>query len=298
MEESGCQHSAQKQSDTLLNQRVGRIAHTFVVMSGKGGVGKSTVAVNLAISLAMHGLETGLLDVDFHGPSVPKMLGLSSKRLGFIGEDIAPVEILDNMKVVSMGFMLQGDDDAVIMRGPMKAGLVRQFLENVAWGDLDCLVIDCPPGTGDEPLSVAQLLNTQTSSAIIVTTPQQMATIDVEKSISFCQQLGLPISGIIENMSGFVCPHCHKGTDIFSSGGGQELAERFATTFLGSIPLDPDVVKSSDSECPYLQAFPGTETAACFAHIVELLQSLHLSNGVGSPCCTDIQIPLKKLVTS
>ena len=292
MGESGCQHSAQKQSDTLLNQKIGRIAHTFVVMSGKGGVGKSTVAVNLAVSLAMHGFDTGLLDVDLHGPSVPKMLGLSSERLGYIGEDIAPIDVFANLKVVSMGFMLKGDDDAVIMRGPMKAGLVRQFLENVAWGDLDCLVVDCPPGTGDEPLSIVQLLDTKTSSAIIVTTPQQMATIDVEKSISFCRQLDLPISGIIENMSGFVCPHCHQGTDIFSSGGGQELAQRFATTFLGSIPLDPDIVRSGDAERPYLQAFPGTETSVRFDRIVDQLQTLNLNEETSS--YIEIQTPLKK----
>lgn len=293
MGESGCQHSAQKQSDTLLNRKIGRIAHTFVVMSGKGGVGKSTVAVNLAISLAMHGLETGLLDLDLHGPSVPKMLGLSSERFGYAGEEIAPVEVFNNLKVVSIGFMLKSDDEAVIMRGPMKAGLVRQFLENVCWGDLDCLVVDCPPGTGDEPLSIVQMLNTKTSSAIIVTTPQQMATIDVEKSISFCRQLELPIAGIIENMSGFVCPHCHKGTDIFSSGGGKELAERFGTAFLGSIQIDPNVVKSGDSERPYLHAFPGTETSARFDHIVEQLQSAHLSNGAVSDCYTEVRIPLK-----
>jgi len=294
MGESGCQHSAQKQSDTLLNQKINRIAHTFIVMSGKGGVGKSTVAVNLAISLATHGFETGLLDVDLHGPSVPKMLGLSSERLGIIGKDIEPIEVSKNLKAVSIGFMLKSDKDAVIMRGPMKAGVVRQFLENVAWGDLDCLVVDCPPGTGDEPLSIVQLLNTKTSSAIIVTTPQQMATIDVEKSISFCQQLDLPISGIIENMSGFICPHCHQGTDIFSSGGGQELARKFATVFLGSIPLDPDIVKSGDSERPYLQSFPGTETSARFDRIVEQLQSSHLDNEAVSGCCAEMPLPIKK----
>ena len=264
----------------MLDEKIGRIAHTFLVMSGKGGVGKSTVAVNLAISLAMHGFKTGLLDVDLHGPSVPKMLGLSTERHTVSGTDLVPIVVSENLKTVSIGFMLQSDDDAVIMRGSAKAGLVRQFLENVAWGDLDCLVVDCPPGTGDEPLSMVQLLNTNTSSAIIVTTPQQMATIDVEKSISFCRQLNLPISGIIENMSGFVCPHCHKSTDIFSSGGGQELAQRFAAPFLGNIPLDPDVVRSGDSSRPYLEAFPGTETSARFDHIVEQLKSLHLNKEV------------------
>jgi len=278
--ESGCQHSAHEQDNTMLDEKIGRIAHTFLVMSGKGGVGKSTVAVNLAISLAMHGFKTGLLDVDLHGPSVPKMLGLSTERHTVSGTDLVPIVVSENLKTVSIGFMLQSDDDAVIMRGSAKAGLVRQFLENVAWGDLDCLVVDCPPGTGDEPLSMVQLLNKETSSAIIVTTPQQMATIDVEKSISFCRQLDLPISGIIENMSGFVCPHCHKSTDIFSSGGGQELAQRFAAPFLGNIPLDPDVVRSGDSSRPYLEAFPGTETSARFDHIVEQLKSLHLNKEV------------------
>ena len=282
MGQTGCQHSEPTQSHDLLDQKLDKIAHTYVVMSGKGGVGKSTVAVNLAISLAMHGLATGLLDVDLHGPSVPKMLGLSSARLGSIGADLIPVGVLKNLKVVSLGFMLSGDDEPVIMRGPMKAGLVRQFLENVAWGDLDCLVIDCPPGTGDEPLSIAQLLNTQSCSAIIVTTPQQMATIDVEKSISFCRQLDLTISGIVENMSGFVCPHCHQGTDIFATGGGKELADRLSIPFLGSIPLDSDIVKSGDAERPYLQWFPDTATAAQFGHIVDQLQSL-LSTDVVSP---------------
>jgi len=275
MGQSDCQHAQHHQSDALLKEKISRITHTFVVMSGKGGVGKSTVAANLAVSLAMNGYRTGLLDVDLHGPSIPKMLGLSAERLGYAGDDIAPVELFENLKVVSMGFLLKGSDDAVIMRGPMKAGIVRQFLENVAWGELDFLVIDCPPGTGDEPLSVAQMLNTDTSSAIIVTTPQQMATIDVEKSITFCNQLGLPISGIIENMSGFICPHCHKETDVFSTGGGQELASRFGIAFFGKIPLDPDIVRSADSERPYLHAFSSTETAARFDNITEQLQQLY-----------------------
>lgn len=270
MGEHGCQYSLP--NDTLLQLKLGRIAHTFMVMSGKGGVGKSTVSVNLAVTLARNGMRTGLLDVDLHGPSIPKMLGLSSRRLIQVGDQIIPVSVLNNLKVISTGFMLKGNDDALIMRGPMKAGLVRQFLGNVLWGELDCLVIDCPPGTGDEQLFLAQLLNSR-SSAIIVTTPQQMATIDVEKSISFCRRLELPISGIIENMSGFVCPHCHQETDVFSAGGGRELAHRFGAPFLGSIPLDPEVVRSGDAEEPYLRSYAGTNTAACIDRIVELLLS-------------------------
>jgi Mrp family chromosome partitioning ATPase len=220
-ENTSCEHS--KPSDEeAIREKLARIGHTFVVLSGKGGVGKSTVAVNLALSLIALDFRTGILDTDIHGPSVPKLLGLSGQRLSGNGEDIVPFSYLNRLKVVSMGLLLDGDDKAVIWRGPMKANVIRQFFGNVAWGDLEYLVVDSPPGTGDEPLSVAQLLRPDKSSAIIVTTPQQVATIDVEKSITFCRQLGLPVSGVIENMSGFVCPHCGQEADIFSSGGGEK----------------------------------------------------------------------------
>jgi len=240
--------------EIAMQKKLDRIRHTFVVLSGKGGVGKSTVAVNLALSLSSRGLRTGILDVDIHGPSVPKLLGLSGMRVGVSGEEIVPIELHGQIKVVSMGLLLEGNEQAVIWRGPMKANIIRQFLQNVAWGDLDVLVVDCPPGTGDEPLSIAQLLGAK-SSAIIVTTPQQMATIDVEKCITFCRQLNLPITGIIENMSGFICPNCGKEVDIFSSGGGERLAKSYGIPLLGSIPLDPDIVKSGDEEQPYMYLF-------------------------------------------
>jgi ATP-binding protein involved in chromosome partitioning len=254
--------------EKALHAKLDKIGHTFIILSGKGGVGKSTVAVNLALSLSLRGLRTGLLDVDIHGPSVPKLLGLSGERAGVLNEEILPIEVYGNMKVVSMGFLLDGNEQAVIWRGPMKAKVIREFLEHVAWGALDALVVDCPPGTGDEPLSVAQLLSAK-SSAIIVTTPQQVATIDVEKCITFCRQLNLPVAGIIENMSGFICPHCGKDVDIFSSGGGEELAERFGLPFLGRIPLDPDIVKSGDEEQPYMYFYSKTKTAGKFDEIVE-----------------------------
>jgi ATP-binding protein involved in chromosome partitioning len=256
----------------ILEARLARIGRIFIVLSGKGGVGKSTVAVNLALSLSMGGLKTGILDVDIHGPSVPKMLGLSGKKAGVLNEEIVPLEVYGNLKAISMGFFLEGNEQSVIWRGPMKAKVIREFVASVAWGDLDCLVVDCPPGTGDEPLSVAQIFKAK-ASGIIVTTPQEMATIDVEKCITFCAQLGLPIAGIVENMSGFVCPHCGKEVDIFSSGGGMKLAERFDLPFLGKIPLDPDIVKSGDEERPYVYSYPKSNTAQRFAEIVERVLS-------------------------
>ncbi len=261
--------SNEKPNDEMaLQKKLDRIQRIFIVLSGKGGVGKSTVAVNLALSLSLRGMRTGILDVDIHGPSVPKLLGLIGKRVGVYNEEIMPIELHANLKVVSMGLLLDGNEQAVIWRGPLKANVIREFVQNVAWGDLDCLVVDCPPGTGDEPLSVAQLMGGK-GSAVIVTTPQQVATIDVEKCITFCRQLNLPIAGIIENMSGFVCPHCGQEVDIFSTGGGRKLAENYGVPFLGTIPLDPDIVKSGDEERPYMYFYSKTKTAQRFDEIVD-----------------------------
>ncbi len=258
----------QPTDDKALKEKLARINRVFIVLSGKGGVGKSTVAVNLALSLALRGLRTGILDVDIHGPSVPKLLGLSGLQVGVKNEEIVPLEVFGNVKVVSMGLLLDGNERAVIWRGPMKANLIREFVQHVAWGDLDALVVDCPPGTGDEPLTVAQILNTN-ASAIIVTTPQQIATIDVEKCITFCRQLNLPMAGIVENMSGFVCPHCGNEVNIFSSGGGEKLARDYNVPFLGSIPIDPDIVKSGDEEQPYMYFYSKTKAAEKFDEMVE-----------------------------
>ena len=192
-------------NEKVLQDRLARIGQILIVLSGKGGVGKSTVAANLAFSLSLRGMRTGILDVDIHGPSISKLLGLSGKRIGVANDEIVPLEVDGNMKAVSMAMFLDGNELPVIWRGPMKAKVIREFVQNVAWGDLDCLVVDCPPGTGDEPLSAAQIFKGK-AMAVVVTTPQQIATIDVEKCITFCGQLELPIAGIVENMSGFVCP--------------------------------------------------------------------------------------------
>jgi ATP-binding protein involved in chromosome partitioning len=254
--------------EVALQKRLDKINHAFVVLSGKGGVGKSTVAVNLALTLALRGFRTGLLDVDIHGPSIPKLLGLTGKYPIVSKEEIMPLECWGSLKVMSMGFLLASSDKPVIWRGPMKANMIKEFLTAVAWGELDYLVVDCPPGTGDEPLSVAQHLSGK-SSAIIVTTPQQVATIDVEKCVTFCRELKMPIEGLIENMGGFVCPHCGEETHIFSKGGGERLAGTYGIPLLGSIPLDPDITQSGEEERPYVYFYSKTKTAQKFEAVVD-----------------------------
>jgi len=256
-----------------LRGNLARIAHTIIVLSGKGGVGKSTVAVNLAFSLAEKKKRTGLLDIDIHGPSVPKLLGLEAQRLDATDEGkILPIEYGGFLRVISIGFMLRQPDDAVIWRGPLKYGVIKQFLKDVAWGDLDYLVIDSPPGTGDEPLSVCQLVENP-DGAVIVTTPQDVSLIDVRKSISFCRQLGITVLGVVENMSGFICPHCGRETAIFKRGGGEAMARDTGVPFLGRIPLDPGIAEGGDAGKP-LSAGPqggGSPAASEFSKIVNTL---------------------------
>ena len=269
---STCEQDDQRNpllDEIAMAENLSKINQIIVVLSGKGGVGKSTVAVNLALSLALRGLRTGLMDVDIHGPSVPKLLNLTDKRPTVKGDEIIPITYLsDLLKVMSMGFLLQGTEQAVIWRGPLKYSMIKDFIAHVQWGSLDYLVVDCPPGTGDEPLSVAQFLKGK-AKAVIVTTPQQVATIDVEKCITFCKQLELPVVGVIENMSGFVCPHCGITVDIFSKGGGELLATQYGIPFLGSIPLDPDIARSGDEEKPYVYFYSKTVAAKVFDDMVE-----------------------------
>jgi len=250
-----------------LQTRMERIGHKILVLSGKGGVGKSTVAANLAISLAQAGKTVGLLDVDVHGPSIPKLMGLEGRSPRSDGRELKAVEVAENLKVMSIGFLLDSGADAVIWRGPMKYNVIRQFLKDVAWGRLDYLVIDSPPGTGDEPLAVAQLVG-KPASALIVTTPQDLAVADVRRSISFCKALDLPVLGVIENMSGLVCPHCGRQVDLFKVGGGEKLAVEMGVPFLGRIPLDPQIVASGDTGRPFVQAFANSQAAKAFARVI------------------------------
>jgi Mrp family chromosome partitioning ATPase len=250
-----------------LARKMCQIGHKLLVMSGKGGVGKSTIAANLAASLAMAGKTVGLLDVDIHGPSIPKLMGVEKDRVVAHGQEIVPIEI-GNLKVMSIGFLLNSDADAVIWRGPMKYSVIQQFLKDVEWGTLDYLVIDAPPGTGDEPLSVAQLVG-QPAGAVLVTTPQDLSVADVRRSVSFCHQVELPVVGIVENMSGLVCPHCQQVIDLFKTGGGESLAHEMNVPFLGRVPIDPQIVQCGDAGSPYVLRCAESPAAQSMRCIVE-----------------------------
>ena len=254
--------------EQALRDRMGEIKFKLLVLSGKGGVGKSTVAANLAVALSDAGSNVGLLDVDIHGPSIPKLMGLENRQLGMEGQKILPIQIKDRLKVMSIGFLLSRDTDAVIWRGPLKFNAIRQFLKDVVWGQLDYLVVDSPPGTGDEPLSVAQLVGSP-AGAVIVTTPQDVAIADVRRCVSFCNNLSLPVVGIVENMSGFVCPKCGERIDLFKSGGGEALAVEMKVPFLGRIPIDPQIVTSGDAGRPFVDNYIRSEAARAFSSVVQ-----------------------------
>ena len=251
-----------------LERRVCLIQHKLLVLSGKGGVGKSTVAVNLAVSLARAGKKVGLLDIDVHGPSIPGLLGLQGRQILGSEEGMLPVRMNDNLAVMSIGFLVGDEKTPVIWRGPMKHGVIRQFLKDVAWGELDYLVVDSPPGTGDEPMSIAQLVGSP-AGAVIVTTPQDVAIADVRRCVSFCNTVSMPVVGIVENMSGYVCPKCGERIDLFKTGGGKILAEEMNVPFLGDIPIDPQIVTSGDAGQPFVDTQEQTSAGQAFAGIVQ-----------------------------
>lgn len=258
---------------------LGRVAHKVIVMSGKGGVGKSTVAVNLAMSLAMAGRKTGLLDVDLHGPSVPRMLGLQDRGVKAAGNIIFPEKYEDLFWVMSIGFMLKSRSDAIIWRGPSKIAAIQQLLRDVQWQDLDFLIIDAPPGTGDEPLTVCQALP-DLDGAIIVTTPQDVAIEDVRKSVTFCRKLGINIIGIVENMSELKCPHCGGGVPLYGTGGGERLAKEEGVPFLGKLPFDNEIMSAAESGKPFVYEYAGTEAAISFSRLLPALLRLKDSKSV------------------
>ncbi len=261
-------HIKQQQQNEMMQKSLKKIKNKLFVLSGKGGVGKSSVSANLAVSLAKKGFKTGLMDVDLHGPSIAQMFGITG-MLDMSSEEkqlLAPSKIMDNLSVVTIQALMQDKDQAVIWRGPAKTGMINQFIANVDWGELDFLVIDAPPGTGDEPISVAQAI--PDAQAIIVTTPQEVALADIRKSISFCKTVKLKTLGIVENMGAFKCPHCDESIELFSSGGGKATAEQFGLTFLGSIPFDINVGKSGDSGKPLMMQEIDNEFAKNFENIV------------------------------
>jgi len=257
----------QKLEDEAIKLSLSKIKHKIFVLSGKGGVGKSSISANLAASLSKKGYKTGLMDVDVHGPSIAQMLGLTELLDISDNKFLMPKQINGNLKVVSVQALMQDKDQAIIWRGPAKSGMIRQFVSSVDWGELDFLIIDAPPGTGDEPLTVVQTI--PEALGVIVTTPQEVALADIRKSISFCKTVHLKTLGIVENMAGFKCPHCNEPIDLFSSGGGEKTAKAQGLTFLGSIPFDTDVVISGDSGVPMMLQDKETRFSKGFDTIVE-----------------------------
>jgi len=257
-----------------LKQKMSKIKHKIAIISGKGGVGKSTVTVNLAMAFAMqgHANRVGILDADIHGPSVPKMLGLRGQRLQALAAGIIfPVTGPLGIKVVSMDFLLPSDDSPVIWRGPLKMRAIQQFLSDITWGELDFLFVDLPPGTGDEPLSIMQLIP-EMDGVVIVTIPSEVSQIVVKKAVTFARQLGVPVIGIVENMSGFVCPKCGTEVNIFKTGGGRKIAEDLDIPFLGSIPIDPEICEDSDDGKPFIIGHPESPASKAFMDIVKKIE--------------------------
>jgi ATP-binding protein involved in chromosome partitioning len=263
----------QQYDDAKVTNNLRRITHKILVLSGKGGVGKSTISANLAVALAQEKYDVGILDIDIHGPSIPKMLGVEDKTPEYSEKGYIPVSYSPNLKVMSMGFLLQNTDSPVIWRGPLKMTAIKQLIGDFSWGDLDYLIVDIPPGTGDEPLSIAQLIP-QCDGAIIVTTPQDVALVSVRKSINFVRKMGLPIIGIVENMSGFTCPHCGQSIKIFKTGGGLKASKDFDVPFLGKIPLDDKVVETGDSGEPFCVKNPRSNTAKAFRSVVKNVENI------------------------
>jgi len=274
MQATGDIKSSTLDEQSVLRTRMKKIKHKIAVISGKGGVGKTVTAVNLAVALAMQGHENrvGLLDADLHGPCVPKMLGVEDKNLKVGPIGAFPVVGPLGVKVASMAFVLAGKGVPVVWRGPLKMRAIQQFLSEIVWGELDFLLIDLPPGTGDEPLSVLKLLP-EMDGVVIVTIPSEVSQTVVGKSITFSRQLNVPVIGIIENMSGFVCPDCGKETHIFKSGGGEKVAKEYSVPFLGSIPLDPRVCEASDLGHPFIMSHPESAAAKAFMNIVEKIKT-------------------------
>jgi ATP-binding protein involved in chromosome partitioning len=253
-----------------VNLKMGKIKHKIAIISGKGGVGKSTVTVNLAMAFATHGYvnSVGILDADITGPCVPKILGTKGQKLQAGPPGIFPASGPLGIKVVSMDFLLPSDEAPVIWRGPLKMKAIQQFLSDIAWGELDFLFIDLPPGTGDEPLSVMQLLPNM-DGVVIVTIPSEVSQIVVKKAVTFARKLNIPVIGIIENMSGFVCPKCGEKVDIFKAGGGEKIARDLEIPFLGTIPIDPEICEDSDKGMPFIIEHPDSPASKAFMEIVK-----------------------------
>ena len=272
MGKAGRQADSQAKRDADVKGALGRIKHKFIIMSGKGGVGKTSTAVNLSLTLASMGRQVGLMDVDLHGPDVPRMLGLSGMLDLGANRKLNPMRYSKNLSAVSIESLTPTKDEAIIWRGPVKYAAIQQFIGDVEWGHLDFLLIDAPPGTGDEPLTVAQTI--PDAKAIIVTTPQEVSLADVRKSINFCKTVKMEIFGLIENMSGFACPHCHSFIDLFGSGGGEKTAVAAGIPFLGKIPFDQKMVECGDAGVSYQKQHRDSPVSEAFRAVAQKMDQL------------------------
>lgn len=259
----GCKGQSQEKILCPAAPPAATFRHSIMVMSGKGGVGKSSFTTNLGAVLASRGTKVGILDADIHGPNIPRMLGIGHRRLEAGPRGLKPVEAMENLKVVSMALLSSDADRPIVWRGPAKHNLIRQFAQQVEWGDLDILIVDLPPGTGDEPLSVAKLVG-KVEGSVVVTTPQDVAILDSRKAVVFSRMLDIPVLGIVENMSGLICPHCGGRIDLFSTGGGERAALEMGVPFLGRIPIDPEMVELCDEGKPLALNRPESPVRAAY----------------------------------
>jgi len=271
MDEAKTRVDPQAERNAAVQGSLSKIKHKFLVMSGKGGVGKTSTTVNLAIALAQKGYQVGIMDVDLHGPDIPRMLGLDGVLELSENRKLQPMAYNDHLHAISVEALTPGKDEAIIWRGPIKYSAIQQFIADVEWGDLDFLLIDAPPGTGDEPLTIAQTI--PDAKAVVVTTPQEVALADVRKSISFCRRVDMEILGVVENMSGFVCPHCSEPVDIFGSGGGERTAKQMDLNFLGRVPMDPQMVKCGDLGLSFQETYPDSPVTQAYAAIAAQMGS-------------------------
>ena len=266
--ETDCKADKNEHNRWLVNKRMNEIKHKLIIGSNKGGVGKSTVTTNLAIALQESGYSVGLADADLHGPNIPKLLQAENIRLKSTDVGIDPYETSNGLKVASLGFLIEDPNMHIAWRDAVKYDFIIELLGNINWGPLDYLLFDLPPGTGNEQITIIDFIG-EVDGAVVVTTPQDLAILDARKMISFSRDSNVPIVGVIENMSTMSCPHCDKDIDVFKKGGGQKLAEELVLPYLGSIPLDGDIVANSDSGQPVVLSRPDSSAAKAFMKLAE-----------------------------
>lgn len=262
-----CQLDQIEHNKWAIAQRMKEITYKIVVMSNKGGVGKSTVTTNLGVALAQKGFKVGIADADIHGPNIPMMLGVEGKRLKGSGGGVLPLEVMPNLKVASLSFLIEDPSMPVIWRDAAKWDFLCELMGSVCWGSLDFLLVDLPPGTGNEAISIIELIG-KVDGSVIVTTPQEVVLLDVKKAVFFSRDSNVPIIGIVENMSGLRCPHCHENIDVFKTGGGVKICMELGVAFLGKIPLDPGITEKCDSGEAFVVAYPSSVAAKAFDEIV------------------------------